>query len=172
MSMYFLYIAGGFSLLLFLYNFRAACTDFIYMAFKHWTHTAFILTCMTVGTLIGIFHGSIAQALPAYSAEQLAAEQSTMQDINACKDFVTAKLDHRANYTDPTPTLMELIRTGAHSYWERCAYVFGTNYWRFDISIGGESGGDLLCRAYHADGYRSSDVDTWCDTVFLPNQKI
>lgn len=163
-----IYIAAFLALALFLYNARTECAVFARMALRHWPHTAFLLLCMSLGTTIGLLQGSMAQALPAASERHEAVEQARTDDIRSCKDFVSAKLERRPGYVAPSPSLLELARMGAHSYWERCAYIFGMNYWRADISIGGRNGGELLCQAYRVDHYRSPIVEGWCDRVFMP----
>jgi hypothetical protein len=52
--------------------------------------------------------------------------------------------------------------------WEYCAEQFGVNYWKYDTTIDGRKGGEVLCEAYSRSGHVSSKVNTWCNTVFRP----
>lgn len=177
MNMTFIYIAGVFIVLLGLWNFRSGITDFIYLLFKHWKHTVFILVCLMVGLAVGLYGANLDRMMTHHQVMKLQPkENKVLADIRACQDFVLAKLEQRDNYEDPSPSLGDVIKIGAKSYWDSCARTFGMNYWKYDISINGENGGQLLCRTYRQDplytSYRSGNVETWCNTVFSPDHKI
>lgn len=171
------YFAAIFGLLLFGYTFRNGLGDILYVALKKWHHSVFILSCLCAGFLIGLHesHLDTGNSLPSINIESLLpvpeGERTTIL-VRECKSFVAAKLENRADYDEPAPPLGDVVRIGAKSYWDTCARAFGMNYWKHDISINGENGGQALCRAYHSGAYRSGNVESWCATVFAPGHKI
>ena len=166
---FFLEVAGVLGIVLFFYTFRAGCTDFVYLAIKNWKQTAFVFVCMAGGLVGGLYASGDSQILQISSlALPLPAETPGVTQIEKCREFVTAKAEHRPGYIDPKPSLGDYITMGAHSYWDTCAQTFGMNYWKHDISINGQNGGQVLCKTYLQDSYRSGIVDSWCNTVLSP----
>ena len=162
-------LAGVFGILLLVYTFRAGVTDFVYLAVKNWKQTAFVFICMAGGLVGGLYASGDSQLLQIYSlALPLPAENPGVAQIDKCREFVAAKAEHRPGYIDPNPSLDDYVLIGAHSYWDTCAQTFGMNYWKHDISINGQNGGQILCKAYLQDSYRSGIVDSWCNTVLSP----
>ena len=155
---------------LLLYTFRSGLTDFLYVAVKNWKVSAFIVVCAIAGIGGGIYASSdepIEVRISSF-ALPLPGENPGVAQIDSCKDFITAKASHRAGYVDPRPSWSDRIIMGAGSYWDTCAQTFGMNYWKHDISIGGKNGGQLFCKTYHENGYRSGIADSWCSTVLDP----
>jgi hypothetical protein len=155
---------------LLLYTFRSGLSEYLYIAIKNWKASAFIVVCLIAGVTGGIYASSdqpIEVRISSF-ALPLPGDNPGVAQIDSCKDFVTAKAEHRAGYIDPKPSWSDKIIIGANSYWDTCAQTFGMNYWKHDISIGGKNGGQMLCKTYHEDGYRSGIVDSWCSTVLDP----
>jgi hypothetical protein len=166
-------LAGALGIAVLLYNFRAACTDFVYLFFRYWKHSLFILICLLTGTLAGLEAGSINQALNSVTDYVTTWEDPSGETaIDQCKDFITAKMEGRKDYREPAPPFGDVIRLGARSYWDICAQTLGMNYWRHDIAINGRRGGAAFCDAYRRDNYRSPLVDGWCTAVLSPGRKI
>lgn len=157
---------------LLMYTFRSGLTDFLYVAVKNWKVSTFIVVCMIAGVAGGLYASSDHSLEVRISsfALPLPGENPGIAQIDSCKEFVAAKAEHRAGYVEPQPSWRDTIVMGAHSYWDTCAQTFGMNYWKHDISIGGKNGGQLLCKTYHEDGYRSGIVDSWCNTVLDPTK--
>ena len=175
---YFIPVAVIFGFLLFFYTFRNAATDVAYLALTHWKHTVFIVTCISVGVFVGAYNAHLGSVLDNYNLHLSLRAQKTDDNeriataINECKKFVEAKLDGKLSYDEPSPSLGDVIRIGATSYWDTCANTFGMNYWKHDIYIKGEEGGAMLCKAYRNGAYRSGNVENWCATVLAPGEKI
>lgn len=178
LSDYFIPVAALFAILLFVYTFREGITDIAYLALKHWKHTIFVVTCIGVGLFVGAYNAHLGNMMDEYNFRLTLQSQKKGDDeriaatINQCKKFVEAKLDGRTDYDEPSPSLGDVIRIGAKSYWDTCANTFGMNYWKHEIFIRGEEGGPMLCKAYHKTSYRSGNVESWCSTVLAPGRKI
>src|ERR1700760_4064715 len=112
----FLEVAGVLGIVLFVYTFRAGLTDFVYFALKNWKQTAFVFLCMAGGLIGGVYASGDSQMLEISSfAMPLPAETPGLAQIDKCRDFVTAKAEHRAGYIDPKPSLGDYVLIGAHS---------------------------------------------------------
>ncbi len=173
MQDYAIYFAIASALLLFIYTFRTGFADHIYAAVKNWRRTGFIAICILGGVYAGFYNSDVEMSIGETLALLAPAgdDDPALTQIQECKRFITEKLEHRDNESEPSAFLDRVTRTGARSVWDTCAWSFGMNYWKDDISINGESGGKALCRAYHQDSYRSRNVENWCKTVFTPAQK-
>ena len=159
--------------------------DIFYVALNHTKATLFVFLCLSAGALAGLsIRGDISTpdvALPAVEIPALGdlyqtSEERTLATIRNCQAFVTAQLDNKGmSRTLPerngsSPSLLHLasdVLPSSQRDWDRCARAFGTNYWKQDISVKGENGGVALCRAYRQQkDFASSEVESWCDTVF------
>ena len=160
-------IGAGFLLLaLGSYTFRAGLGDYLYAALRNWKQTAFIVICVAAGLIAGSSAAHVgAPGTLALPALEMPRQETGQAAVDSCRDFVTARLER--GHGPPPGGALKIGRPT----WESCAKVFGTNYWKHDISINGENGGLVLCRAYRQDSYRSGNVDAWCDTVFAPQRK-
>lgn len=166
MNMVFLYIALALGAALVAYNFRAELGDIAYFCFTHWKHTAFVAICIMVGLFMGAYNSRLSLAIdlgtiiPSF---EMPGHENTLVALHECKEFVQNELDRGKN-----------SRTAGDnsSKWDHCARLFGMNYWRESMTVNGEHGGRALCRAYRAGDYRSSEVETWCNTVFAPGHKL
>jgi len=173
---YFIPFVLVFGAALFLYTFRSAATDILYLAMKNRAHTAFIAVFITAGLFIGSYNSHLNDVLDNYnihiSMKKMSRGNISASTIDQCKQFVEAKLEGKADYNEPSPLLGDVIRIGAKSYWDTCANAFGINSWKHDIFINGETGGAALCKAYRKNSYRSGNVENWCATVLAPGHKI
>lgn len=156
--------------------------DVFYNALTNWKATLFVFLCLSGGALTGLnlYNGDgttppvalPAVAIPALGDLYQTSEEKTLATIRNCQAFVTTQLESRTLPDRPSssPSLLHLasdVLPSAPKDWDRCARVFGTNYWKQDISVKGENGGVALCRAYRKQNeFASSEVETWCDTVF------
>lgn len=162
--------------------------DIFYVALNHTKATLFVFLCLSVGALAGLsIRGDISTpdvALPAVEIPALGdlyqtSEERTLATIRNCQAFVTAQLDNKSpgrtlpERNGSSPSLLHLasdVLPSSQRDWDRCARAFGTNYWKQDISVKGENGGVALCRAYRQQKeLASSEVESWCDTVFKSN---
>ncbi len=165
---YWIYIVAGFVVIGVLLSARL-WGDGIYVVSKHWRMAAFVLGCCAVTSLFAIkqeqFKYEIAYLY--YTGTKNTSETDARYQVRVCKEFVQAKIDGRQTAEFHTISAGP-VEISSVSNWEYCARTFGLNYWKHDISINGQDGGRLLCEAYARDAYRSSRVQTWCDTVFAP----
>lgn len=161
--------------------------DVFYYAFKNTKALLFVALCLCVGAFAGLsfseksYYQSTVPladtALSLVSDLTQPPEEKVLATIRTCQAFVTAQLDTQQaegrtlpERADGSPSLLHLasdvpLRTSKD--WDRCARTFGTNYWKYDISINGEHGGQALCKAYRQQqDFASSEVEAWCDTVF------
>lgn len=173
----FLPLTAIFGIALFLYTFRSALTDIVYLALNRWHHTLFIVVCIGVGLFVGAYNSHLSGIMDDYSfhlslsASKQTEDQRLAETIGQCKNFVETKLDGKPGYEEPSPSLGDVIRIGAKSYWDTCANIFGMNYWKHAAFIRGEEAGPMLCKAYRKDTYRSGNVENWCATVLAPGRK-
>lgn len=164
--------------LLFLYTFRSAATDVLYLSIKRWHHTLFIAVCLCAGVFFGAYNSHFGNLidtrdfhLKLYTGKKT-EDRYLAETIGTCKKFVEAKLDGRHDYDTPPPSPGILHIGAPSSYWDTCARAFGMTYWKHDIFIRGQEAGTLLCQAYRADSYRSGNVESWCSTVLASGKKI
>lgn len=167
-----IYIGVALFVLLLTLNFWSTVTDYIYMAFRYWKHTLFIVICIGGGLYMGLYatHLDKLNNLFVYDfgVIRTPSHEDVQVTIRRCREFTVAKRDGDESYIDPKPPFIDVIKIGAKTYWDTCARVLGSNYWKHDISIDGENGGKVFCAAYRAGDYRSSTVNVWCDTVLDP----
>lgn len=162
---------------LFLYTFRNGATDILYLSLKHWHHTLFIAACLCVGVFAGAYNSHLGSLVDEHNfrlalhLSRQTEDERLAETIATCKKFVEAKLDGRHDYREPPPSLGDVVRIGAKSYWDTCANTFGMHYWKHDIFIRGQEAGPLLCKAYRKGAYRSGNVENWCATVLIPARK-
>lgn len=161
---------------LFVYTFRSGLSDILYTSVRNWRLTVFVVLCIAAGLVMGFRtagheHDGISSSGSLFSSLQ-DDEQTAADAIRSCKLFVLSRAQHLRDYTDPEPSLGDVITIGAQSYWDTCAHVFGTNYWKHDITINGEEGGRLLCRAWRESGQPASHAAEWCNTVFTESRGI
>jgi hypothetical protein len=162
-----LYLGAIVFIVVFVYNFRSGLTDYVYLATRNWKTTIFILVCI----LVGVFMGAYELQLD-YKGDMWSLHNSpSRKDDNAvairhCREFVQARLNGET--TGPGDDAPEHGGWffGPQSRWDECADLFGNNFWKYDISVGGENGGKVLCRLYRQGDYRSAGVDSWCNTAF------
>lgn len=169
----YIYAGAALLLILFAFTFRDGLTDIVYLALKNAKLVLFVFFCMMIGLLAGLYETSSSPSSLGDYAGFLGrtGESRTAETIRECKIFVAARLEHRRDYEEPDPPLGDVVKIGAKSFWDTCAHVFGMNYWKYDLSINGENGGEKLCRAYRESDYRSDYVSGWCATVFMPAPK-
>lgn len=144
--------------------------DGVYVISRHWNIIAYVLVLGLAGTL-AVYKQQEFKYNLVYSYFTKSEPKDTREaryQIRQCKEFVQAKLngqqveEFRQISAGPVPI-------SKISYWDYCAKTFGLNFWKYDTSIDGKDGGRVLCDAYARDSYRSSKVQSWCDTVFAPN---
>lgn len=159
--------------------------DVFYYAFKNIKATLFVALCLCAGAFVGLSYSDMTYAphIPVASAAMTLVndirqppEDKVLATIRTCQAFVTAQLDIQAGprtlpeRPDSSPSLLHLasaVPPPSEKDWDRCARTFGTNYWKHDIAVNGQNGGQALCRAYRAQtDHRSGEVEAWCDTVF------
>ena len=150
----------------------------IYTITKHWREAVFLVLCALCGGLLTAKKDALAQSGFSF-VHGTSYYQSNNIDltIDHCKKFVTARLKGHP-YEDLKPLKTRFIKANAKDNWKVCARVFGQHYWHDNIYINGRNGGRVLCDAYIyesklAGQNMSSQVMTWCNTVFPPSfQKI
>lgn len=160
--------------------------DVFYYAFKNIKATLFVALCLCVGAFAGLSYSDMTYAphIPVASAAMTIVndirqppEDKVLATIRTCQAFVTAQLDETQagartlpERADSNPSLLHLasaVPVANAKDWDRCARTFGTNYWKYDISVNGQNGGQALCRAYRAQSeIASGEVEAWCNTVF------
>lgn len=151
--------------------------DWVYITGRIIGHNWKGLSFITAFLLVGVFAVSMQQDLKyklAYSYFADKAPQDTGEtayQIRQCKEFVRAKAsgEETAEYRQISAGPVNITKI---SYFDVCARTFGLNFWRYDISIDGQDGGRLLCETYARSTYRSSKVQSWCDTVFSPRTEM
>lgn len=167
-----------------LYVMRDHITTALYFIGKYWRQSLFIAICIGVGTFAGLSMGNgikMQKALSDYlhvaSLDRLlmSGNERTLYDINNCKNFVTAQMVNNGSLELISPAAGQIQTLpdvkNPDQYWADCARTFGMNYWKYDITIRGENGGNLLCDAYfRSDAGKTPDkhVVSWCQTVFAP----
>ncbi len=96
---------------------------------------------------------------------QESIDRKVKMAITRCQSFVAEELAQPGSFSkEETGVIKASFKK--ETMWEYCAEQFGVNYWKYDTTIDGRRGGDVLCEAYANSGYNSSEVDTWCSTVF------
>lgn len=156
--------------------------DTLYHIQTHFKATLFIIVCLSAGALAGLnlrnFDGYApavdlaAMDIPSLGTLYQTPEENTLAMIRDCQAFVAAQIENPARplRSDNDSALLHLAgnrQPDTSKDWDRCARIFGTNYWKTDISVKGENGGIALCRAYRAQAvHQSPRVETWCNTVF------
>lgn len=166
--------------------------DVFYLAFKNIKAVLFVALCLCVGAFAGLSFSdkSYYQATAPFADSALSLvsgltqppEEKVLARIRTCQAFVTAQLDTQQvgdrtllERAEGSPSLLHLasdVPPRTSRDWDRCARTFGTNYWKYDISINGEHGGQALCKAYRQQqDFTSSEVEAWCDTVFASENK-
>ena len=171
---YGIYIALGFAVIGLLLS-KDAVADFMYVISKHWQVTTFIVICGLLGGIVAVKQQEFKYELAYlyYTGTKNTGTLEAKYQIRQCKEFLQAKINGtQAN--DHRSITAGIFKISSISNWEFCARTFGLNYWKHDLSINGQDGGRVLCDTYARDTYRSSKVQTWCDTVFAPTktQKI
>ena len=141
----------------------------VYQIGKHWRLASFIIIGCLLGALLVQKQHDLKYELAYYyfTGTKNTGTMEARFQIRQCKEFIQAKLDGQPVENDRYITA-GFFNISSISNWEFCARTFGLNYWKHDTSIDGQDGGRLLCEAYARDTYRSSRVQTWCDTVFTP----
>lgn len=142
--------------------------DGIYIMVNHWKTLCAASLCLLLAfSCITLGKGSIGQNFDSLSwhISNAIGKKHPTTIIAECKTFVMNKMDSSASILEPSPQLSASVDM-PEQYWDRCARVFGQNYWKYDITINGISAGIRLCEQYHTDSYRSPHVDAWCNTVF------
>lgn len=150
-----------------------------YTITKHWRLASFIVFCCFIAAVGVLKQQEFKYDLAYYymTGTKYASTHEARYQIRQCKEFVQAKVDGQQTAEYHTVSA-GFININNISNWDFCAQTFGMNYWKHDTSINGQDGGRLLCEAYARDTYRSSKVQSWCDTVFAPttteaqNQKV
>jgi hypothetical protein len=146
-----------------------------YALTQRWRETLFIAACALAGLLaaphlpaLNRDMADFSRVLPSISPAS--GEDSIAGDIAICKKFVAASA--RGAAYAPEGLSHGFFSFGPHDPWESCARVFGMNYWKYDISIGGRNGGRVLCETYGKRGAAPSEkVESWCRTVFAAKPK-
>ncbi len=138
----------------------------LYVLTKHRRFGIFLVLCGVVAVMFSLPHEQLRDNMAhRYYSWAQPGERETMAMIATCRSFVQAHIDGQ-NPDNVHKVSAGFITISHVSYWDVCARTFGMNYWRHDISINGENGGQVLCHAYHRASYQSPRVDAWCDTVF------
>ncbi|MCB9991028.1 MAG: hypothetical protein H6867_06575 [Rhodospirillales bacterium] len=153
--------------------------DFVYTLTRNWRLVGFVVSLSLIGWLGVMQQQNFKHNLVfSYFAnmEYAKGQQEARYQIRQCKEFVQAKM-HGADTAEYRTVSAGPINLTKINNWDFCAKTFGMNFWKYDTSIDGQDGGRLLCEAYARDNYRSSKVQSWCDTVFSPtampkNQKV
>ncbi len=143
--------------------------SWIYTLSRNWK----LLSFVTILSLVGITAVMMQQDLKyklAYSYWRGNVAQDSKEiayQIRQCKEFVLAKANGQetSEYHQISAGPVNISKISNYDF---CARTFGLNFWQHDITINGQDGGRLLCETYARDTYRSSKVQSWCDTVFAP----
>lgn len=142
--------------------------DGIYIMINHWKALCVTLLCLALAfSIAALAKGAFDQNMQSISwrISNIIGSKHPTTVIADCKSFVIATERYTPTKTD---TFMKTTpyTDMPEQYWDHCARVFGQNYWKYDITINGVSGGIKLCEQYQAADYRSEKVDAWCSTVF------
>ena len=153
--------------------------DAIYALSRNWRLVGFAVMLSLIGSIAVIqqekFKHSLAVSYFA-NKEYAKTQREARYQIRQCKEFVQAKI-HGTQIAEYRTISAGPINIAKINNWDFCAKTFGMNFWKYDTSIDGQDGGRLLCETYARGNYRSSKVQSWCDTVFTPattpqNQKV
>ncbi len=154
----------------------AVLPDLLEIVTKYTAHCFFLGACAFLAVSMFVYKvdfGMLSVSAPNISVASIwiseeEKEKRMRMEITSCKIFVASELEPKIQKASLQVSQSEKEVTIGKTMWEECSKRFGMNYWKYDISVNGENGGQALCRAYRQSDYRSSDVDAWCNTVFAP----